>query len=338
MVKDLTSSNIQRQNILNNEFALMEIGKAMGIKGVNFEGKVMFTKEMLATFFEIDIRTIERYISSYSDELKSNGYEILRGKRLKEFIAQYIADFGTDMNVGTKITVLGVFDFRSLLNIGMLLVESENARVLRQTILDIVIDTLNARTGGSTKYINQRDRDFLGAFLQEENYRKEFTDALRDCVGMNKFKYAMYTDKIYRSIFKENAKEYREILNLKSKDRVRDTFYSEILDLVAAYECGLAEMIKEAFERKGSVLDNWEVDKIFEDFEKLPHWRPLITSGRNKMASRDLALRDVFHQQLEEYVKPLPKDEYNRFLGDEAMELEKLMQENKDVLKRLKER
>jgi len=97
-------------------------------------------------------------------------------------------------------------------------------------------------------------------------------------------------------------------------------------------------MIKEAFERKGSVLDNWEVDKIFEDFEKLPHWRPLITSGRNKMASRDLALRDVFHQQLEEYVKPLPKDEYNRFLGDEAMELEKLMQENKDVLKRLKER
>ena len=61
----------------------------------------------------------------------------------------------------------------------MLLVESENAKVLRQIMLDIVIDFVNQRTGGSTKYINQRDRDFISAFLQEENYRREFTDALR---------------------------------------------------------------------------------------------------------------------------------------------------------------
>ena len=38
----------------------------------------------------------------------------------------------------------------------MLLVESENARVLRQMILDIVIDVVNQKTGGATKYINQR--------------------------------------------------------------------------------------------------------------------------------------------------------------------------------------
>ena len=38
-------------------------------------------------------------------------------------------------------------------------------RVLRQVMLDIVIDTINSRTGGGTKYINQRDEDFLLAFL-----------------------------------------------------------------------------------------------------------------------------------------------------------------------------
>lgn len=338
MGKDLTNYNIARQNILNNDFAINEIEQALGIKGVIFEGKIMFTKEMVTTFFDVDNRTIERYISQHSDELKQNGYEILRGKRLKDFIDAYTKDFGTDIHVGTKTTVLGVFNFRTLLNIGMLLIESENAKFLRKTILDIVIDTINSKTGGSTKYINQRDRDFLGAFLQEENYRREFTDALRDCVDMNHYKYAIYTDKIYRSIFNENAKEYREILKLKSKDRVRDTFYSEILDLVASYECGLAETIRKEFDNKGEKLTNWEVDEIFKGFEKLPHWRPLITSGRNKMASRDLALRDAFHQKLEEYVKPLPKDEYDRFLGTEALEIEKLMQENKDVLKRLKER
>ncbi len=51
-------------------------------------------------------------------------------------------------------------------------------------MLDIVIDFINQKAGGATKYINQRDSDFIGAFLQEENYRKEFTDALRDYVDM----------------------------------------------------------------------------------------------------------------------------------------------------------
>ena len=51
--------------------------------------------------------------------------------------------------------------FRAFLNIAMLITESERARLLRQTILDIVIDTINQRTGGATKYINQRDEDFI---------------------------------------------------------------------------------------------------------------------------------------------------------------------------------
>ena len=90
--------------------------------------------------------------------------------------------------------------------------ESERARLLRQAILDIVIDTINQRTGGGTKYINQRDEDFLQSWFEEENYRKQFTDALRDCVDMGNFKYPMYTNKIYVSIFREKAQEYRKIV------------------------------------------------------------------------------------------------------------------------------
>ena len=116
----------------------------------------------------------------------------------------------------------------------MLLVESENAKVLRQIMLDIVIDFVNQRTGGSTKYINQRDRDFISAFLQEENYRREFTDALRDYVSMGNSKYAIYTDKIYQSIFREKAQEYKQVLHLYKRDSVRDTMYSEVLDLIAS--------------------------------------------------------------------------------------------------------
>ena len=73
----------------------------------------------------------------------------------------------------------------------MLITESERALLLCQVILDIVIDTINQRTGGGTKYINQRDEDFLVSAFHEENYRKEFTDALKYYVDMGNFKYPL---------------------------------------------------------------------------------------------------------------------------------------------------
>ena len=295
------------------------------------------TKDMVATFFSVDVRTIERYISKYAEELEQNGYMVLKGKNLQEFLEIYENNFATDINAGHKIRALSVFDFRAFLNMAMLLVESETAAELRRIILDIVIDTINQKAGGGTKYINQRDQDFIGAFLQEENYRREFTDALHDYVDMGNAKYGIYTDKIYQSIFKEKAKEYRQILKLTEKERIRDTFYSEVLTLISSYECGLAAMIKEQSELIGRKLDNWELSDLFDAFERLPMWKPLIISARTKMASRDMSLRDSFHYQLEEYIKPLEKSDYERFLGTVGDELERLMSENQDVLKRLKE-
>lgn len=341
MAKDLTASRIDRQNILNNELALQEVQTASNIQGIVFEGKVCLTKNMVASFFNVEARTIERYVSDNADELMKNGYEILRGQRLKTFIRcveeQDVPDISVG-NISNRTPQLAIFDFRAFLNVAMLLTESENARVLRQLILDIVIDLVNQKTGGGTKYINQRDKDFVGTYLQEENYRRDFTDALRDYVDMGNAKYAIYTDKIYQSIFKEKSREYREILRLRKNDKVRDTLYSEVLNLVASYECGLAALLEEQAKKLGRKLNNWETDDVFRAFEQLPLWKPLIHSARVKMASRDLALRDAFHHQLEAYIQPLESDEYHRFLGAEGEEIERLMIENEAVLKRLKER
>ena len=337
MAKDLTTSRIDRQNILNNEVALEEIKEKSGMEGISFDGKIFVTREMTANFFDVDIRTISRYIEQNSDELSTNGYEVLKGKRLKAFITAANSS-GKDINVPTKTTILGVFDFRAFLNLSMLLSESEKARALRQLMLDIVIDLINRKTGGGTKYINQRDKDFVFSSLQEENYRRQFTDALKNYVEDDRYKYAYFTDLIYVSIFREKAKEYKKILDLKANEKVRDTFYSEILDIIAAYESGLADAIKKESERLGHVLSRNETEKLFREFENMTLWKPLIQRGRIKMASRDMALRDAFHYQLSEYIHPLDKDEYQKFLGAAGDELERLMQENQDVLKRLKER
>jgi hypothetical protein len=220
----------------------------------------------------------------------------------------------------------------------MLLSESDQARALRQLMLDIVIDLINRKTGGGTKYINQRDKDFVFASLQEDNYRRQFTDTLKQYVEDDRYKYAHFTDMIYVSIFREKAKEYKKILDLKASDKVRDTFYSEILDIIAAYESGLADAIKQESIRLGRVLTRREVEELFHSFENMALWKPLIQRGRTKMASRDMALRDAFHYQLAEYIQPLDKDEYQKFLGAAGDELERLMAENQEVLKRLKER
>lgn len=337
VAKDLTNSRLDRQNILNNEIAISEIQTKSGIDGVLWDGKVFVTREMTASFFDVDVRTISRYLEQNGDELSENGYEVLRGKKLKSFL-DAAKNSGKDINVSAKTTVLGVFDFRAFLNMAMLLVESERARALRQLILDIVIDLINRKTGGGTKYINQRDKDFIFASLQEDNYRRQFTDALKKYVEENRYKYAHFTDLIYVSIFKEKAKEYKKILDLKANDKVRDTFYSEILDIIAAYESGLADAIKQEYARVGHILTQQETEELFKNFENMALWKPLIQRGRVKMASRDMALRDAFHYQLSEYIQPLDNDEYQKFLGVAGDELDRLMQENKEVLQRLKER
>jgi len=56
MAKDLTNSKIDRQNILNNNFAINEIEKACNIEGKLFEEKIVFKKEHMAQFYEIDVR------------------------------------------------------------------------------------------------------------------------------------------------------------------------------------------------------------------------------------------------------------------------------------------
>ncbi len=333
MNKDLTNSSIERQNVLNNTYALKKIQNYVGLPSIEFENEYWLTKQMVSDFFEVEERTIERYLEKYSDEIKHNGYVLMKGKRLKELKLQ----FAPVINVGSKTTQLGLFNFRSFLNLAMLLVDSEKARVLRAKMLDIVIDTINQKTGGNTHYINQRDTDYLTTAIKEPKYRKEFTDALNKYVDMGNYKYAIYTDKIYESIFKEKAKEYKNILKLKVKDNLRETLYVEVLDLIASFEVGLAYELKQTSEKLTRKLRSKEVDSIFNSFAEHPLHSPLVDKARIKMASRDLHFRDAFHKKLEHYVQAVPQEDFERLIGNQSMDFDKQLEQAQDVFKRLKD-
>jgi hypothetical protein len=336
-MNDLTVSTIERQNVLNNRYAVNALQESLGFTGLLFEGEYRFTKKMVADFYDVDLSTINRYIAKYEDELKYNGYFLCRGKLLKELKLQC----GHVINEMTKTTQLGLFNFRALLNMGMLLTESEKAKQVRTRILDIVIATINKRAGGGTKYINTRDIDFLPAAIEEDNYRKNFTTAVGKYVqGHKTFKYAQITDLIYQAVFKEKAKEYKTLLKLETKDNLRKTLYSEVLRCISSFENGIGFAIEAEYKTNGGVqLTIDRVKELIAEQEQHPAMQPFIYDARTKMASRDVAFRDVFHNNIAGYLRAVTPDEFDRFIGDKSIDFDEIMNlpENKDVLKRLKQ-
>ena len=333
MAKDLTTSEISRQNILNNPVALPRIREALDIKPLEFKGVLYITKQMAADFYEVDLRTIENCLSANEDELRKNGYSIWKGNPLKEFKLH----FAPEIDFGSKITQLGLFDFRSFLNIGMLLTTSEKAKQVRSLMLDIVISVINEKTGGGTKYINRRDRNYLTSAIQEENYHRKMTDAIRDYVdGHERFKYSTVIDMIYKAVFCEKAKEYKKLLDLSEKDNLRRTLYAEVLVSISAFENQVAEMIKAKAKEMGPISVE-EVGLFIKELSSMPFVKPILEDARTKMASRDFALRDVYHDNIAEYLKAVSPEEYEKFIGSQSVDFDHLLDENKEVLDRLKQ-
>ena len=336
-MSDLTTAQLQRQNILNNRYALQAAEQHLQLGGVAFQSQTVFTKQQVMALFDVSDATVERYISNHGEELKANGYQLLRGRNLNEF--KDLVD-GTLMNEGIKTSILGVFSFRAVLNLAMLLTESERAKAVRSRLLDIVMDVLAERTGGHTKYINQRDEHYLSATFQEQSYRKQFTDALDHFVVENKWKYLRFTNLIYQCIFRENAAEYRKVLNLAAKESIRETMYSEVLTLIASFEAGIAHELEKESSQLGRKLSMQEVEALFGRFESHPLFNPLILDARTKMASRDLGFRDALHHKLEAYIQSIPSADFDRFLGETSKSLEDRLSDPATlaVFKRLKDR
>ena len=141
----MLKSTIERQNILNNQFAIQQLQDSLSIDFPIVEEQLRATVKQVADFYEVDERTIKRYLENFSDELKENGYEIFTGERLME--AKRV--FGRDIDVpqlSPHIKSLGLFNFRAFLNLGMLLKDSDKAREVRQIILDVFVETIAQKT------------------------------------------------------------------------------------------------------------------------------------------------------------------------------------------------
>lgn len=181
MSKDLVHSQVDRQNILNNSYAIEQIQKELPLTGYLWQAEIVFTIDSVSNIFDVDTRTIQRIIEANRDELAQNGFRILSGDTLSAFRE-------SGYKISPLIRNLSLFTIRSVLDIAMLLTTSERAKEIRQKILDITMNVLQSRTNGNTQFINQRDPNFLEISYQNETGRKNFTNALNSYVDMGSYK------------------------------------------------------------------------------------------------------------------------------------------------------
>lgn len=163
------------------------------------------------------------------------------------------------------------------------------------------------------KIINQLASSFSETRVETKDYRKDFTDCIKNFVATKN--YGTYTDMSYNFLFLEKAKEYRKLLDLAKKDFTRNYMYEEILLIVGAFETGLSGEIEKEFKRLGRALSEDEFRKKFNDFSAQKNWLVYQKRARSIMATYDEELRSIKHPKLIDYKKEFSQEDIQKLIG-----------------------
>lgn len=110
------------------------------------------TTEQVAIYFEVGLEAIQSLIKDNRDELIANGFGIRRRKEILNVLKEQL-----------EITIpnrgMNLFPKRAILNVAMLLRNSEVAREIRTRLLDIVQDVSEGKDNIIENVINEIDKE-----------------------------------------------------------------------------------------------------------------------------------------------------------------------------------
>ena len=163
------------------------------------------------------------------------------------------------------------------------------------------------------KTINQLASQFAETREETKDYRKDFTDCVKNFVAAKN--YGTYTDMLYGFLFLERAKQYRKLLELVKKDLTRNYMYEEILLIIGAFEAGLSGEIEKEFKKLSRQLTKEEFVKKFNEFSGQKNWLVYQKRARNIMATYDAELRNIKHPKLIDYKKEFSQEDIQKLIG-----------------------
>lgn len=164
-----------------------------------------------------------------------------------------------------------------------------------------------------SKFINQLTSQFFETREETKEYRRDFTDCIKDFVEVKN--YGTYTDMLYNFLFLERAKEYRKLLSLVKKDLTRNSMYEEIILIIGAFETGLSGEVEKESRKLGRMLTQEEFVKIFDEFSSQRNWLVYQKRARNIMATYDEELRKIKHPKLIDYKKEFSQEDIQKLLS-----------------------
>lgn len=234
--RDILDNANVRKDLLDNNKSLIAIEEYKHIETI--KDKVDYlTIQQVSEYFNVGYEGIRSLISRHKEELIENGLLILSGKETKEFFLPFgmngknikggfIID---DFKFANRLNYL--VDKRCLLNIAMLLTESEVAKGIRSKLLDIAMGVVEgnivATDNNSKELIDsfKSQIDFLMKQIKIKDKQIETLENLLNKIDLNNNTKPLIEnkteDKVENEILNfENSfmsiKEFSEYLNSKS--------------------------------------------------------------------------------------------------------------------------
>ncbi|MEU5098304.1 restriction endonuclease [Streptomyces sp. NPDC020996] len=149
--KTLRSSVLDRTDVLDRVKALSLLPDGMHV-----------TTAMVAAYFDVGLEAVKSLIKDHRSELEASGYRLLIGDELRSF---------KDLSgIQSRSRSLAIFSRRAVLNVAMLLRDSEVARQVRAYLLDMeylaraqpVENSVHSPADSLDERIDQRIAHILG--------------------------------------------------------------------------------------------------------------------------------------------------------------------------------
>ncbi|WP_326689317.1 hypothetical protein OIE63_20560 [Streptomyces sp. NBC_01795] len=131
------------------------------VKALAFStGSTQATTRDVANYFEVALNTVEKLVSRHREELESNGLSTLRGADLQEFETDKLSVSNVPEPGYPQLRrSLTLFNRRAVLNVAMLLRDSDIARRVRVYLLDVEGTTHPHTRSGATRCPGEELRD-----------------------------------------------------------------------------------------------------------------------------------------------------------------------------------
>lgn len=131
------SAFVESKSLRNNQLATVSHARAIEIlnqvKALYFalwQGTGTATTGSIAEFYEVSLDVVQKALQRHRDELIDDGLKTIRGKQLK--------DAADKLSIPSKTSQVTIWNPRSALRLGMLLRDSEVAKTVRTSLLNIV--------------------------------------------------------------------------------------------------------------------------------------------------------------------------------------------------------